>query len=141
SDLADADPKIYITHDPLGMHKNAQQQKPSRDKIREKAFQIQWREGFFNLQLMYATLWSMLAGNGYIQIGFDRFAAQGRGKVWICSRDPETVYPDPAATDDENWFYVQWVDRMYPAQAQRLFPEGGTRIKAAPPSAIKEAGA
>src|SRR5208283_4026662 len=42
SDLADADPKIYITHDPLGIHKNAQQQKPSRDKIREKAFQIQW---------------------------------------------------------------------------------------------------
>jgi hypothetical protein len=133
SDLADADPKIYIVHDPQG-------KKPQRDKQREKVFQANWREGFFNIQIMYASIWSLLAGNGYIHNGFDRFANQGRGRVWIMSRDPETVYTDPAAIDDDGRYYLIWTDRMYPDQVKNLFPERGRYVHAAPPSAIKDAG-
>ena len=139
SDLADSDPKIYIVQDPTGT--GAKKQDAQRHKQREKAFQIQWREGFYNLQLMYASLWSMLAGNGYIQVGFDRYANQGEGKVWITSRDPETVYPDPASIDDEHWFFVQFVDRLYPAQVKNLFPDRGKKVSAMPPSNIQDAGA
>lgn len=131
SDLADSDPRIYIVHDPM-------EGKPRRDQKREKAFQAQWRESFVNLQIMYASLWSLLAGNGYLQTGFDRYANFGRGKVWVKSRDPETVYPDPAAIDDEDWFYLQYTDRMYPDKMKELFPDRGQLITAAPPSAIKD---
>ena len=111
SDLADMMPKIYLVHD-----------KECRNKARESALQAEWRQGYFNLEIMYATIWAMLAGTGFIQVGFDPTARRGMGRVWIRSNDPESIYPDPASMDDVEWYYCVKVDRQYPEEIVRRFP-------------------
>jgi hypothetical protein len=129
SDLADAQPRIYITNE-----------KGGRSQAHEKGLNAEWRDGHFNQQLMLASLWSLLSGNGYIQPGFDPMDRNGRGRVWAKMRDPESVYPDPACVDDEEWFYLILTDRLYPDQIHDQFPERGRFVKAQPPSGVKPSG-
>lgn len=124
SDLADMNPKIYIVN------------KDKRVKDRETALQAEWRDSFVNNQLMLASIWSMLNGNGYIQLGFDPYAKKGRGQVFARMRDPESVYYDPACTDEDDWHYLILEDRMYPDEIKARWPETGGKAKANPPSDI-----
>lgn len=127
SDLADMDPKIYIT------------QKDRRVKEREVALQSEWRDSYINNQLMLGSIWSMLNGNGYMQVGFDPYARGGLGKVWTRMRDPETVFVDPAATCEEDWNYLLLVDRVYPETVRERFPITGRSIDAPPPTILQPA--
>lgn len=127
SDLADSNPKIYITKG------------DKRVKDRETALQSEWRDSYVNNQLMLASVWSLLNGNGYIQIGFDPYARAGKGKVWVRMRDPETVYSDAACTSEDDWYYLILEDRVWPEEVRSRFPLTGRHIKAEPPSAVKPA--
>lgn len=124
SELVDSDPKIYIINERKG-----------RIKERESVMQSLWRHGLFNLQLMYAEVWALLHGTGFVQCGFDAYANRGKGSVWVRSRDPETVFPDPFAADDLEWNFVMWEDRVWPDEMMRRFPERGrlVRLPEAPP--------
>lgn len=126
SDLADMDPKIYIVS-----------QGNKREKERELALQSEWRDGYINNQLMLGSIWSMLNGNGYIQVGFDPYARNGRGKVWVRSRDPESVFPDPAATSEDDQNFILLEERVYPEVVHERFPITGKSVGAPPPSIIK----
>jgi hypothetical protein len=65
------------------------------------------------LKLLFAEVWSLFAGIGYVQISFDPFARRGRGQVWMMARDPETVFPDPFATSEDELAWVQFYDDLY----------------------------
>lgn len=127
SDLADMNPRIYIVKE------------GHREKDREAALQSQWRDGFVNNQLLICAVWAFLNGNGYLQPGFDRFARNGKGAVWLRVRNPKTVWVDPAAESEEDWHYVQFDDRLYPEQIAESFPETGQDVDVPPASGIKEA--
>ena len=111
SDLADSDPKIYI------MGPNSK-----RDEEREQAFLGQWHRGNFSLQILYASLWSLLGGTGFLQTGFDPLSRRGTGECYLRWRDPASCYPDPASTSEEDWYYFQVVERMWPDEIRRRFP-------------------
>lgn len=125
SDLADLNPRIYIVED------------GKRQRDRENALESMWRECYANNQLMMASIWSMLNGNGYVQTGYDSYARRGKGAPWIRMRDPESIYIDPAATSEDDWHYVQWEDRLYPEEIVRLWPETGRRVKARPATSFQ----
>lgn len=99
TDLSDTTPIVYIAH------------KSQRDKDRERAFQQHWRQGYVNNRMLFAQLWSLLFGVGYLQVGFDAFARKGQGDVWVASRNPGSVYPDPYSLSEDDWQWVQWTDK------------------------------
>lgn len=117
SDLSDNSPKLYITNTKKG-----------RDRDREYVMNAQWRQGQFNLHLLYAQLWAMLNGTGFIQLGYSQYANNGRGAIWLRSRDPETVLPDPAALDDDTVYFISWEDRLYRDEIVNRYPERGRLI-------------
>ena len=111
SDLADTDPVIYITG-PGG----------KQDKEREASFMGQWHRGHFSLQILYASLWSLLGGTGFIQTGYDPLARRGVGETYISYLDPSTCFPDPAATSESDWYYFIVERRLWPDEIRRRFP-------------------
>lgn len=117
SDLSDSSPKLYIVQDGKG-----------RDRNREHVMNASWRQGQFPLQFLLGELWGMLNGTGFIQVGYSANAYNGRGGVWLRSRDPETVLPDPAAIDDETLYFICWEDRLYRDEIVNRFPERGRLI-------------
>lgn len=127
SDLADMNPRVYVVKD------------GKRETDREQALNSQWRDGFVNNQLLFAAIWSFLNGNGYVQIGVDRYARNGQGRVWVKVRNPKTVFVDPACNDEDDWHYLQYEDRLYPEQIAELFPQTGQDVEAPPVSGVKEA--
>lgn len=111
SELSDTSPRVHIKY------------KDKREKDREKVFQQEWREGFFNNRILEATIWSLFSCNGYLQPGFDPLARMGQGQVWLRSRRPDTVFPDPRASSEDNWSFVIWEDDLYIEQIIDLYPE------------------
>jgi hypothetical protein len=125
SDLSDTAPRIYI------VKKN----KNERDREREEALQAQWTHSNFNLEILKGTIWSLFSGNGYFQVGFDSSALGGDGEVWLKSRDPKTVAPDPFAETDKDLGYVVLKDTMYIDRMRALWPDQGYRVKKQRPGA------
>lgn len=116
TDLSDSIPKIYITH------------KTDREKDREKAYQENWRSSFYNNRILEAEIWALFGGTGFIQVGFDPHARLGKGEVYIESRDPDTVHPDPGTKDWKRWAYVQFDDRMYIDEVRSRWPDTGYKV-------------
>lgn len=114
SELSDTSPKLYIVHADKG-----------RDKDREHAINAVWRQSMISLHLMFAQVWAMLNGTSFVQYGYNAYGANGRGSIWVRARDPETVFPDPSAEDDENWYFVSWEDRLYRDAIVDRWPERG----------------
>lgn len=119
TDLTNDIPKVYVTV------------KGERDEMREKAFAACWRLGLVSNRVFDTVLWSQLVNPGWMQVGFDPNARSGKGMVWVRSRDPETVYPDPNAKNDKDWSYVGAEDWFYIDEVRRTWPENGWRIKVA----------
>ena len=116
TDLSDALPRVFIMS------------KDKRDKDREKAYQENWRQSCYNNRIMEAELWALFGGTGFLQVGFDPHARRGKGEVWLESRDPDTVHPDPSTKDWNRWSYVQFTDNMYIDEVRRLWPETAVRV-------------
>jgi hypothetical protein len=117
TDISDASPRIFLLNG------------GKRDERRETAFQEHWRQMHFNNRLLEVDIWALFAGTGFAQVGFDPDARRGRGEVWIASRDPDTVYVDPASRDPKHWVYLQFVDTMYLDEVRRRWPEKGYLIQ------------
>lgn len=117
TDISDASPRIFLMRS------------GKRDGQRETAFQEHWKQMHFNNRLMEVDIWALFAGTGFAQVGYDPEARRGRGEVWIESRDPDTVFPDPATRDPSKWLYVQYVDTMYIDEVRRRWPEKGHAVR------------
>ena len=116
TDLSDALPRVFITHN------------TERDKLREKAYQENWRQSFYNNRLLEAQLWSLFGGTGFVLVGFDTDARHGKGEVYLESIDPDCVHPDPSTRDWRRWAYVQFTQPMYIDEMQSRWPDRGYRV-------------
>lgn len=126
SDLADMNPRIIIIRE------------GARQRSREAGLMAQWRGNYVNNQILQAAVWSFLNGNGYLQVGFDRYARRGKGAVWVKSRRPNSVFIDPAADSEDDWHFILLRDRFYPEQIAELFPQTGQDLRVAEPSGAGE---
>ena len=117
SDLTSQSPKIYITVD------------GHTDEERQKAFQANWRHMRYNNRIFEAVLWSQFASVGWVTIGLNPLARNGKGAIWLSSLDPDSVFPDPAGDNTYRWQYYVWEDWMYVDQVRRIWPEQGGRVR------------
>ncbi len=117
TDITDASPKIYIMH------------KDQRDREREKHFQEQWRDRFFNNRILESFIWAMLSNLGFLQVGFNPRARRGKGATWVAMREPKGVFPDPYAKSDRDWSWIGWEDWPYIDEIYREFPEKGRHVR------------
>jgi hypothetical protein len=117
TDLTSDSPKVYILKG------------DRRETDREKVFQANWRQGLYNNRILDAVIWSMLCNVGWLQIGFAPTTRGGRGSIWMEARDPESVFPDPAATcaADMQWLILE--DYLYIDQVKRMWPERGSMVR------------
>lgn len=127
SDLADAVPRVYITRDT---------RRGGRDEDLERAFRAIWVRQAVDLKLAEAVVWALVAGTGFLRVGWDPAAADGLGDVVVDVVDPRSVYPDPAATSDLDWTWVVTetfmsypeLARVFPSKVHRLPPPGGISL-------------
>jgi hypothetical protein len=117
SDLSDNTPKLYITG-PDG----------KRDRQRETALMAQWRSANVNLNLMYASIWSLLGGTGFLQVGFDPYMRYGKGETFCKWLDPNACFPDPAALGEDDWYYFQLEARLWLDEVRRRFPAAWVKL-------------
>lgn len=103
NDLSEFQPTLYIYSPEAN----------KRDEIIEKAFHAQWNETAVPYHLLYANIWAQFAGTGFLQYGLDPRARNGKGKMWVKSRDPRTVHIDPAADYTCNWSYLILEDYVH----------------------------
>lgn len=118
-DLSDIEPRIYL----IKSWENYQQ-----DENAEVCLQAFWRDAHVNMQILYANMWSWFCGNGFVQVGHDPTKRNGRGDIVVRWRDPESVFPDPYAIDDEDWQYLILEDFMWLDRVRQLWPIPGQRV-------------
>jgi hypothetical protein len=118
TDLTNDSPKFYVSVN------------GKRDEPREKAMESAWRAGCFNNRIFDAVLWSQFSNPSWLQVGFNSDAREGKGSVWLSSREPDTVDPDPRASDDRTWSFVKTDDWYYLDEIRRMYPEKGQLVRA-----------
>lgn len=105
TDLSSISPRVIIHRT-----KGGQEPNDDRDKEREEAFRDHWDWIQAGTSLFYSFLWSMFAGTGWLEVGFDPLGDNGNGRLYQAWLDPECVYPDPYARWQDpcelNWSYV-----------------------------------
>lgn len=119
SDLADATPRVYITKDP---------RKGGRDKVAEAAFYATWARNAVDLEYIYASVWALTVGTGFMQARWNPDLAGGLGDVEVFHRDPRTILPDPDCVDDKRWAFVGVEEYLDLAEVWRLFPVSGRDV-------------
>ena len=81
--ISDISPSIYI-------FKSGEQAED-----REKALQAMWQQARVNYHLLFATLVSRYCGTGFLQMCYSSELRNGKGALYVKSRDPRTVGFDP----------------------------------------------
>lgn len=108
--------------------------KSARDEDRERGLQASMQRAQFNLQVMHASLWSLLAGTGFLQLSYDPYARNGMGLTKVNWRNPQTVVCDPGCTSDDDWAWVILRNRMGLDEIRRRFQHQGWRVKSSIPT-------
>ncbi len=119
SDLTDSAPQIYVTGDP---------KTGARDAGVEKAMQAYWRAAFVDMTLLEAYADAAIWPCGFLEVVWQPWRLQGQGEIVIRARHPQSVYPDPRATSDEDWRYVIWEDVMDVVEVRQQWPDTGRRV-------------
>lgn len=120
SDLSESNLRIYVMKDPV---------KGGRDEEAERAIRAIWSREQIDLKLLYAAVWALIVGTGFLRVQWDPDAAQGIGDVIVDDLDPRYVLPDPDAIDDKRWSYVIVESTLDLSEVKRLFPLSGYRVK------------
>jgi len=116
-DITDNLPIIYLTHE------------AQRKKEREAALQAQWAAGHFNVQLLHAEIWALMAGTGFIQVSYRPELYSGRGGVKLTAWSPENVLVDPWCTSHKDWEYLILRVRMTYDEIRRRFHRFGWKLQ------------
>jgi hypothetical protein len=120
SDLTDSRINFYVQKKP---------EAPERDEMVETAMKRAWKNNFWDLEILQASLDAMIFPLGFIQRGWDWRLEQGQGDVVLRHRDPATVYPDPDALGDNDLAYMILEDVLDLRQIKRDWPETGWRVQ------------
>ena len=119
SDVTDNTPKIFVTKDPMT---------GERDKQVEEFIAAYWVKEKIDLKIMMAFLDAMILPAGFITVILDPSADYGKGNVKVEVRNARSVYPDPDATDDDNWTYCFLKDIMDLTEIRRRWTKTGKRV-------------
>ena len=93
--------------------------KDERDKERERAFQEHWKKNFFNLHILMSQVYAQFSGMSWLQVGYDPFARQSKGNVWLRARKQGSVYVDPCSPWPEDWSWQIIEDFVYLDKAKK----------------------
>jgi hypothetical protein len=116
-DITDNQPIIYLSQD------------SQRRQEREKALQAQWQAGHFNLQLLHAEIWALMAGTGFIQCSYRPELYSGRGGIKLTAWSPENVLVDPWCSNHHDWEYLILRVRMTYDEIRRRFTRFGWKLR------------
>lgn len=119
-DLTESQLRVYITKDPKNW---------DRDEAYERAFRAVWVREQVDLKLMYACVWALTIGTGFIESCWDPDLSHGMGDVAVRDVDPRYVLPDPDAVDDRKWLYVMTETVLDIPEIRRLWPLSGHRVR------------
>ncbi len=120
SDLTDNSPKIFVT---------SNRQTGERDQLVEQAIQTYWQNQFVDMTLLEAYADAAIWPCGFLEVVWDELAAHGEGEIQVRARHPQSVYPDPRATSDEDWRYVVMEDVMDTVEVRQHWPETGRHVR------------
>lgn len=126
NDLSEVAPQVYI------LDSEEDDSNKARAKDREKVFQSEWRRTLANYHTMFAMLWSLFGGTGFVQLGLDPASRAGRPQVWLKSRAPNTVDFDPGTDYTLNWSYLILEDYMYLEEIRKQWPLTSAGLKPRP---------
>ena len=120
SDLTDNTPQIYVSYDP---------KTGKRDDQVEKALQAYWRAHFLDMTLLDAYADAAIWPCGFLEVVWEPWRDGGQGEIAVRARHPQSVYPDPRATSDEDWRYVCWEDILDVVEVRQKWPDTGRRVQ------------
>lgn len=120
SDLTDNSPQVYVSQN---------QQTGERDEQVERALQAYWRSAFVDMTLLEAYADAAIWPCGFLEVIWEPWRAGGQGDIVVRARHPQSVYPDPRATSDEDWRYVIWEDVLDVVEVRRKWPETGRYVQ------------
>jgi len=103
--------------------------KDARDKDKEKAFQEYWKQQFFGLQTLMASVYAQFSGTAWLSVGNDPNARRGKGLVWLRARKQGTVYCDPSSPWPEDWAWQCVEDYVYLDKAKKDTPYHMDQVK------------
>jgi hypothetical protein len=119
SDLTDNTPQVYVSYDP---------RTGKRDEQVEKAIQAYWRAEFIDMTLLEAYADAAIWPCGFLEVLWEPWRENGQGEIVVRPRHPQSVYPDPRATSDEDWRYVIWEDILDVVEVRQKWPDTGRRV-------------
>jgi hypothetical protein len=128
NDLSEFQPTVYI-------YSQTQEQ---RVESIEQGFHAAWNDANVPYHLLFANIWSQFAGTGFIQWGLDPYARNGKGRMWVASRDPRTVHCDPATDYKLDWSWVILEDYMHLEEIKAKFPERARFLPRYPTNSTKD---
>lgn len=120
SDLTDNAPTFYATASP---------QTKERDKTVEQAIHAYWQRYFVDLTILEACVDACIWPCAFFEVPWNPLKLQGQGEVELRVRAPQTVFPDPYATDDDDWRYVITQDVMDINEVRQRWPDQGYRVR------------
>lgn len=115
--ISDITPMVYIFDD----GDSAEQ--------REKSLQALWQMARVNYHLLYGTLTSRYAGTGFLQLCYSPDLRNGRGGMWVKSRDPRTVGLDPTCDYEFDPSYLYFDDWMHLEEVKKRWPNTSQGLK------------
>lgn len=119
NDLSELSPRVYII--------NSESDK--REEHREDAFDAQWHQSQTTYHMMYANIWALFGGTGWLQIGLDPEGRHGRGSIWVKMRRPGSVRVDPTCDYTMNWCYLMFEDWMHIEQVKKDWPLTASKVR------------
>lgn len=126
NDLSETSPRIYI------INTEEEDNEKAQEENHEKVFQSEWSRAFANYHVMFAQLWALFGGTGFIQVGLNPNSRAGRPQVWLKSRNPNTVHFDPATDYTLNWSYLILEDYMHLDEIRKNWPLTSVGLRARP---------
>ncbi len=120
SDLTDNSPTVYVTSNPVT---------GAREEQVEKAIRAYWQRYFLDITILEACADAAIWPCGFFEVPWDPLRLQGQGEVIVRVRPPQTVFPDPYATDDDDWRYCITQDVLDINEVRQRWPDQGWRVK------------
>jgi len=114
--ISDVSPQVFIF------------KKGDREEEREKALQAQWQQARVNYHTLFATTTSRYCGTGFLQLCYSPDLRNGKGGLWVKSRDPRTVGFDPTTDYEfdpsylyfEDWMHIEEIRKRWPLTSKNL---------------------
>jgi len=120
SDLTDNAPTVYVTASPSSKQ---------RAQDVERAIHAYWQRYFLDLTILEACADAAIWPCGFFEVPWDPLKAQGQGEIVVRARPPQSVWPDPYATDDDDWRYVTTTDTLDINEVRQKWPDQGWRVR------------